>query len=112
MPHYSDVSGVLEAIDSALDDWTVSADAMRLAPPRLDAVFSWEVRDGSSSERVSATFSDVSLEAMIRFQLGDRVWVDGIPRRIAERLEGDAAVYYILEEILPSTGEQGYNVNT
>jgi hypothetical protein len=108
VPRYSDVSSVLESIDSALDDWSVSGDAMRMAPPRLDAIFSWDVRDGSSLERASATFSAVDLQSMAQLQPGQRVWVDGIPRRITERLESCGTIYFTLEEILPSTGEQRY----
>jgi hypothetical protein len=112
VPRYSDVSSVLESIDLALDDWTVSGDAMRMAPPRLDAIFSWDVRDGSNLERASATFNAVDLQSMAQLQPGERIWVDGIPRRITERLESCGLVCFILEEILPSTGEHGYNVNT
>lgn len=99
-----DVTGVLSAIDSALDDWTVSGDAMRMAPPQLDAVFSWEIRNGCNTEPVFAVFSNVSLESLLRLQPGDRIWVDGIPRRIDTRFENEGCVNFTLGEIWPVVG--------
>ena len=103
-PAYHDVTGVLDAIDSALDDWTVSGDAMRMAPPRTDAVaiFGWELRDGCNTECVYASFNGVSLESVGQLQPGTRIWVDGIPRRIVSRSDGEEIVSFVLEEIWPS----------
>lgn len=80
----TDAGNVLGMIDEALADYSVSGDAMRWAPPKASATFTW---DEDAEEGGSAMFTGVDVMALEDLRPGSRVWVDGRPYIVLTKAE-------------------------